>query len=717
MAEFSGRTRRCATTLSERHARWDDLEASGFSRVEQLEMELGKPHLVGFLFDTKDECREVVTGLHGSNYVLHEVLHDTDILYQWTLDHAREFDVSRREDRKAALRYKLQEKPRVSAPDAYNELLGMDVQLKARVSKASYRMQVKFPTGSKSDLEGAARERWLSVMVAYMEEAELPLVKVAKETSNPAEVMRRAFGARRMKTLRSRARSWAKVREWMIMFAGQPYPPDVSYMLEYLLFLVQEEVPKSRFQDTAAALAVLEDAGQVAGDMKISSMVPWVQGVRSRIAELEVNRTQVRKAPPPTVAMLLSLEVNMFNMEIPEYMRAMSWIILLCTWACLRLSDLEGLCPKRMMLGSRGLRGVLIRTKTTGPGKLVKETQIFVSRRISLSGHDWLQAGYELWDSYGHKDRDYFVMSTDQNMNKPVRKYASVERVAIYVRQVLMELKAVVKPRFQQWRHKDETPMFDQTGILYWSGHSMRHFLPTVAAAVDIGKEQRDYVGRWHVNLHQSADYVHTSRQIVLKVQEAVNKAIVEGAPGYDESELLEDYGCFLVTRGRMPADWIKHHAIWKKIDGSLHLGGTWPMIEVDFIDGALLEEPSQVQPPETINEGAAEAEREETADTAPFFVTISRHTGFRRLHKIGGCNIQPWACHKVEYLARVVPGVADAACKTCQRKHGKAFEEGPEESSTSGSSSSTELEDSDEGGLVQRDLGNADTSEIAFGP
>ena len=103
--------------------------------------------------------------------------------------------------------------------------------------------------------------------------------------------------------------------------------------------------------------------------------------------------------------------------------------------ACLRLSDLEGLCPKRL-LGTRGLRGVLIRTKTTGPGKLVKEMQIFVSRRISLSGHDWLQAGYELWDSYGHKDRDNFMMSTDQNMNK--RKYASVERVAIYVRQVLM---------------------------------------------------------------------------------------------------------------------------------------------------------------------------------------------------------------------------------------------------------------------------------------
>ena len=148
-------------------------------------------------------------------------------------------------------------------------------------------------------------------------------------------------------------------------------------MLEYLLFLVQEECPKGRLQDAAAALAVLEDAGQVEKEMKTSSMVPWIQGVRSRIAELEFGRTQTRRAPPPTVAMLMSLEINVVDITRPEYERAISWVILLCTWACLRLSDLEGLDPGRLQLGSRGLKGILVRTKTSGPGKQVKETPIF----------------------------------------------------------------------------------------------------------------------------------------------------------------------------------------------------------------------------------------------------------------------------------------------------------------------------------------------------
>ena len=111
--------------------------------------------------------------------------------------------------------------------------------------------------------------------------------------------------------------------------------------------------------------------------------------------------------------------------------------------------------------------------------------------------------------------------------------------------------------------------MVDMVGMLSWTGHPMKHFIPTVAAAIDIGKEQRDYIGHWHVNLHQSEDYVNTSRQTVMKVQESVNKAIIEGTPSYDESELLEDYGCCLVTKRRRAEEWVKPDAMWKPWTGT----------------------------------------------------------------------------------------------------------------------------------------------------
>ena len=203
---------------------------------------------------------------------------------------------------------------------------------------------------------------------------------------------------------------------------------------------------------------------------------------------------------------------------------------------------------------------------------------------------------------------------------------------------------------------------------------------------------QRDYVGRWHVNLHQSADYVHTSRQIVMQVQEAVNKAICEGDPSYDESELMEDYGCFLLTKGRRASDWVKYHAVWKVADGKYFIGGKWPTMEVDVIDNEIWEEHMPNVPTEEIDHSAQSVDEESKEDPKPvFFVTISRHSGFRRLHKIGCCSTQPWTCYKVEYLSRVGDGAADAICKTCQRALGKATD--VEGSSTSGSSSSTDVE------------------------
>jgi len=93
----------------------------------------------------------------------------------------------------------------------------------------------------------------------------------------------------------------------------------------------------------------------------------------------------------------------------PTYLRGMAWIVLVCVWGCMRIDDLAGLDPKRLSLGSRGLKGFLVRTKTTGPGKNVKEVPFYIARKISVSGHDWLKSGLDIWLGYGCPDRDYFV--------------------------------------------------------------------------------------------------------------------------------------------------------------------------------------------------------------------------------------------------------------------------------------------------------------------
>ena len=53
--------------------------------------------------------------------------------------------------------------------------------------------------------------------------------------------------------------------------------------------------------------------------MKISGTGAWIQGMKSRLAELEVGRTMVKRSPPLTVAMVISLEISVISVDLPLY--------------------------------------------------------------------------------------------------------------------------------------------------------------------------------------------------------------------------------------------------------------------------------------------------------------------------------------------------------------------------------------------------------------
>eukprot|EP00438_Fugacium_kawagutii_P013284 Skav225456 [mRNA] locus=scaffold881:11561:12319:+ [translate_table: standard] len=219
---------------------WFKLELMGFTRTEQLKSELNRPVHLANLFDTEDECIELVKGIHGMEYVLHEVLADADLLMTWKQDNQVHLERQIRLDRLNCKRYCLRPSMTAQSSDVYSELLGLDVQLQCRVSKSTFRAKLRDPGVSRGDLEAASRAYWLKVLVAFVVEAQLPLVSIASQTADPQLAMEMAFGNRRMKTLRSRARAWKKVANWLEMFRGVSHPRGVVDMLDYMGFLLQE---------------------------------------------------------------------------------------------------------------------------------------------------------------------------------------------------------------------------------------------------------------------------------------------------------------------------------------------------------------------------------------------------------------------------------------------------------------------------------------------
>ena len=426
---------------------WARLRSLGFSRTDQVKGELKGPQYLADLFDTAGECIDFVKDLHGFDHKLHEVAADADALFKWKDINERELEILYRMDRLRAKRFCLRLPEPIDASEAYSVMVGMDIKLQCNVSRATFRGKLADPNASKQELENVARLYWLKVMVAFLVEAQLPVCEIADKTSDPQAILERSFGSRRLRTLRSRARAWRKVASWMTIFKGYSFPQHVPDMLDYLLFLQQEGVSKGQVDGVAASLSVLEDAGQVSEGSRISSHRLWIQALKACISELEQGAKPVRKAPPLSVAMVLALEEFVVEEENPLYARAIAWVTLVCVWACMRVSDLEGLAPGRITVNHRGLRGFLTRTKTTGPGKQVREVPVFIARNVSLSGADWLKVGWKLWSDLGQSSRDYFVFVSKPDMSEPVMKYASVEKVASYMRYVMAMLRKPSKKR------------------------------------------------------------------------------------------------------------------------------------------------------------------------------------------------------------------------------------------------------------------------------
>ncbi|CAE7431666.1 unnamed protein product [Symbiodinium sp. CCMP2456] len=121
----------------------------------------------------------------------------------------------------------------------------------------------------------------------------------------------------------------------------------------------------------------------------------------------------------------------------------MCFMLLLMVWACLRCDDLQGICPESMTLSQLGLKFVLSRTKTSGPGKRVGQLQAFVLRSVSLSGYDWIAAGYNLLQTDEFKiPRDFLCLRFTLGWEVQSREFMDGEGVACHIRRALAELKA-----------------------------------------------------------------------------------------------------------------------------------------------------------------------------------------------------------------------------------------------------------------------------------
>jgi len=631
----------------------------------------GTPEKLHASFDTKGE---LVHLLASCDHTLSESTRDmiADALLEWQRDTLSIVLNGRREARR-----RLTESlsgsgsSQISLQQHYNQItLQSPLALLPALRKRKLAVERAVDRGARATEEARLKKEYSLRLAADIQEAKLPVCKVLAGVSDAEEAWARLFGTRRSKTLRNRYRSWDKFREWLIFSRGRFYPEGVADVLDFAAERFREGCGKTVLDSFQAALSVVETVGRVPESCQISQDPTWQAQLKSYTADLKSAAPPEQPASMFTTAILVSLEIFICTRGLPAYLRALGFVCLLMVWGSLRADDVQGLLPQTMTLDERGLSIELARSKTTGPDKRTHTVKVFVERHVSLTGHDWLKCGFDLWRNYDFQ-RDYLVMKASEDFTEPVERQVTSATVALYVRKVLSDLKTP-KREGGAWKTNDQRPLLPGFLASHFTGHSARNYLSSVGAAIGEDPRELDYLGRWKVGGEGSAAYVRTSRQVVHRLQLHIARALVMGQPKhYVELDAIKALTDYAARAGESESQIRRRHSI---LEGSKGIGGPWPTLEFPEAPAA---------PPSPGAQEVAAARR------GQYFVVTSRTTGLKRLHMVG-CYVKPENCYNVNFVDYVNAEDVDSICKDCKaRMKAQAGQEDSDPSSSESDSDS----------------------------
>ena len=233
----------------------------------------------------------------------------------------------------------------------------------------------------------------------------------------------------------------------------------------------------------------------------------------------------------------------MVDGAVPFEIRVCAWFKLIKMWASMRFDDAAHLKTSELRFYDGQLVGMMHQSKTTGPGKRVRELPIFIAKDAYVLRDDWLQVGFDLVKLQMPRDRDYvFPESCFYGMVYGASHVAYAEAVAGSTKTL-----AVLEGYHGR--------LIPSGWERFWSEHSERATLSSGLAALGVEKSDRDLLGRW---CPEGSDvYVRTYNAIVKKMQKRI-VAVLRGEAAYeelDEGSILEELKVWLREKWTVPQD------------------------------------------------------------------------------------------------------------------------------------------------------------------
>ena len=193
--------------------------------------------------------------------------------------------------------------------------------------------------------------------------------------------------------------------------------------------------------------------------------------VKNMEKDLSMGGPPRKTAPIYTVAMVIAAELLVADRDQGVVPRALAFTMLLMVWGALRTDDVQWLDRSRTALTEVGWRSVLVRSKTSGAGRRVRELPVFISRKVCLSGEDWLLAGHDLWKDLSENfPGTLFLCKPRADASEFTKKYLDATCLAAWLKWTLTQLPSL-KRVMGGWEPVWTNGLLTEEWASRWSGY------------------------------------------------------------------------------------------------------------------------------------------------------------------------------------------------------------------------------------------------------
>jgi len=363
-------------------------------------------------------------------------------------------------------------------------------------------------------LEEAEEFRNLQLaLVGYLMESEAPCTRHAALTADPIRTLMNVVGKTRLNTAKKYLKIWKNFRGWLLLAFGTPWPTAVSQLIDYLQVLREEPcrptVPTSWYQ----ALKWMFRRADYEGDLDISRD-KLLQFNLEKIST-ELVQQPLKQAARIPVVVLAALEVYVMDKTKPVMKRIHAGGILFRVWGTLRFDDMQRIRRRLLRVFGDMTITELLSTKTTGPGKRVRQLPVAVSHMAYIVEQFWQVEWLELISVHLPADKDYLLEVPSKDFRSGTGTRLRHAQSTALTHLIVAELTVPILVN-GIWTESD-TPILPHELADLFSEHSPRCVLPSVAILVEDDQTKRDCLGRWKPS--GSDDYVRTYRSVVTNIQ------------------------------------------------------------------------------------------------------------------------------------------------------------------------------------------------------